>query len=184
MEDVCVARFNQFAAKMSNVLYLLKGEVNSFLIQLQDEEVYGKEEMEARFNLHFKASIEKAVLEFPDSYRKLEEEIIDVGNAIFESGYPVLAKTRWLKYLTFFNEVFESLKKIRVPRENYEKTCRSILEVLKDLEEFMHKFSENIEIFSRDSSFTRGMKHLNNVEKLYQRLEENLCRKNLYLKND
>lgn len=172
--DECASALERFVAQMFRILYMFRGEVNSFSRQLQLPDRCTEEERSLRFNLTIKSSIDKIKTEFTVKNESLHEDIKRLVDDILESGYPLLVKTTWLRCISLFKDTFErNFPKIEVhsSKEQYEKASHDIRETIDGFGRLTYSLLRSVEGISGSAEPETNIQDLDSLDETCSEIE-------------
>jgi len=157
--DVCAAGLHQFIAVAANILYLLKGDLGSFLAQSRS---LSRSNIESIYYLHTKANI-------PEALEDIGRIQVGTKDLIMKSEYPEAVKSTWLKFVLFFEDFLKGIMKHAVcsgPQE-YIESARKLLDVVNSFQELTGSFSTSVELIAVREELKQGLSHLHRFENVF-----------------
>jgi len=157
--DECVAGLHQFIAVAANIVYSLKGDLGSFLVQAETMRLSN---IAARYSTHTKNNMPKAL----DDLSKIPVKVKDL---IINSDYPEAIRIKWLKYVVFYEDFFRGILRHKVSSEqrDYIDNAKRILDIVKKLQKLTDSFSENVELVTVKQDMNSGLSHLLELDKIF-----------------
>jgi hypothetical protein len=157
--DVVVAGLYYFIAVAASILYLLEGDIGSFLAQSKSVK---RSNVKSLYYLHTKANI-------PQALDDIERIHVVTKDLIKKGDYPERVKSDWLKFVLFFEGVLKGIGShtVRSSREHYVNSARSLLDVVDCLQELMVSFSTSVELVAVKQKQEEGLAELDRFEKIF-----------------
>jgi len=167
-DDVIAAGLHQFIAAAANILYLLKGDLGSFLAQSRR---VTRSNVASIYYLHTKANI-------PQALEDLGGIRVETKDLIMKSGYPEAVKSDWLKFVLFFEDFLEGVKKhkVRSGPQDYIDSARKLLDIVNSFQELTGSFSTSVELVAVKQELQQGLSELLRFEDIFaatQKLAQN-----------
>lgn len=158
--DKCGAKLHALMATVAEILYKLKGDLGSFLVQAK---TLPPAEVPARYALHFGNNMPMALM-------KLKTESVDAKQFVIWSENPEEVKIKWLKCIALYEDAFRSFASHRVhsDKQDYINDAQSLLNVVNSLKTLTDRFSASVELFTVDQDMEKGLPHLNRLEKAFR----------------
>lgn len=159
--DECVAGIHRFIAGVASILYSLKGDLGSFLVQAQDLSLSG---VEARYALHIKDNM-------PEALDKLSRSSATAQRLILRSNNPELIKIKWLKCIALYEDAFKNFSGHQIHSEvqDYTNAAENLLKIVNSFQELTESFSTSVELVTVSQDLDRGLRHLRNVERAFSK---------------
>lgn len=158
-DDICAAGLHQFIAVTANILYVLKGDLCSFLAQSRK---LPSSNIASIYALHTKANMPEAI----EDVGGIQER---TKNLIMNSNYPKPVKSSWFKFVILFEAFLEGIDRheVQSESEHYINSAGKLLDTVNSFQELTGSLSTSVELVAVKRDLKRGLGQLPEFEKIF-----------------